>query len=285
MNRWTSGLRSLIVATLYASEIACAMVGSLIPERGDVAVNVQPARLLAQLDQVEPFAEQLEEPLPDPLRRRTLEQLPAAAGEGESDLRIAERHLGHEPGDLRGLGGVGLEELAARRQVVEKIADFDRSALGRADFLLGGNRPAVDADFRAGRAPPRARAQHEVRHRCNARQRLAPEPEGPDRVEIFGAGDLARRVPLERHPRIRRIHPLPVVLHAEQLLPAELDRHDKARCAGVQRVLDQLLDDGGRTLDDLAGGDLVGEMRGEEVDAGHDLLQHRDIEDNKEGSV
>ena len=37
--------------------------------------------------------------------------------------------------------------------------------------------------------------------------------------------------------------------------------------AGVDRVLDQLLDDRGRPLDDLAGGDLVGEVRGQPVDA------------------
>ena len=35
----------------------------LVAERGDVAVDLQARRLLAQLDQVEPFAEQLEEPL------------------------------------------------------------------------------------------------------------------------------------------------------------------------------------------------------------------------------
>ena len=39
------------------------------------------------------------------------------------------------------------------------------------------------------------------------------------------------------------------------------------RRARVEGVLDQLLDDRGGTLDDLAGGDLVREMRGQAVDA------------------
>ena len=45
---------------------------SLVAERRDVAVDLQPTRFLAQLDQIEPLAEQLEEPLAEPLRRRTL---------------------------------------------------------------------------------------------------------------------------------------------------------------------------------------------------------------------
>ena len=38
---------------------------------------------------------------------------------------------------------------------------------------------------------------------------------------------------------------------------------------GVDGVLDQLLDDGRRALDDLAGGDLVGEVGREPADAAH----------------
>ena len=72
--------------------------------------------------------------------RRTLEQPAAAARQREADLGIAERHLRHEPRDLRRLGGVGLQELAARRQVVEEVGDLDRRALGRADLALGRRR-------------------------------------------------------------------------------------------------------------------------------------------------
>ena len=107
----------------------------------------------------------------------------------------------------------------------------------------------------------RARAQREVRHRGDARQRLAAEAERRDALEVVGAADLARRVPLDRQPRVLRLHPLAVVLDANQLLAAELDGDRDAPRAGVDRVLDQLLDDRRRPLDDLAGGDLVGEVR------------------------
>ena len=67
---------------------------------------------------------------------------------------------------------------------------------------------------------------------------------------------------LDRQARILRVHALAVVLDANQLLAAELDGDGEAPRAGVDRVLDQLLDDRGRTLDDLAGGNLVGEVGG-----------------------
>ncbi len=121
-------------------------------------------------------------------------------------------------------------------------------------------------------ALPRARVRSdEVRHGRDAGQRLAAESERADRVEVLGAGDLARRVPFERQPGVLGIHAVAVVFDAQQLLAAELDRDGDARGAGVERVLDQLLDDGGRTLDDFPGGNLVREMKREAVNSGHRL--------------
>ena len=47
------------------------------------------------------------------------------------------------------------------------------------------------------------------------------------------------------------------------------------RRAGVERVLEQLLQRDGRTLDDLAGGDLVDEMVGQRADACHRVARGR----------
>ena len=52
-------------------------------------------------------------------------------------------------------------------------------------------------------------------------------------------------------------------------LAAELDRDGDASRAGVERVLDELLDDRRRALDDLAGRDLVGELGRQALDAVH----------------
>ena len=51
----------------------------LIAERRDVAVDLEASSVLAQLDQIEPFPEELKEALARPARRRTLDQLPPLA--------------------------------------------------------------------------------------------------------------------------------------------------------------------------------------------------------------
>ena len=88
-------------------------------------------------------------------------------------------------------------------------------------------------------------------------------------AEVVGAANLARRMPLDGQPRVLRLHPFAVVFDANQLLAAELDGDGDAPRAGIDGVLDQLLDDRGGPLDDLAGGDLVGKVEREAVDASH----------------
>jgi hypothetical protein len=76
-------------------------------------------------------------------------------------------------------------------------------------------------------------------------------------------------VALDGQPRVLRLHPLAIVFDPHQPLAAQLDADGDAPRARVNRVLDQLLDHGRRPLDDFAGGDLVGEIGRQSVDAGH----------------
>src|SRR5262245_54738993 len=112
-----------------------------------------------------------------------------------------------------------------------------------------------------------------MRHRRDAWQRLAAEAEGGDRAEIVRTADLARRVPFDREPRILRRHPFPIVLDANGLLASELDADVETARAGIDRVLDELLDDRGRPFHDLAGRDLVGKVGGQYLDASHAYSQ------------
>src|SRR5262245_32418517 len=108
-----------------------------------------------------------------------------------------------------------------------------------------------------------------MRNGCDARERLAAKPERPNRAQVLRAGNLAGRVTLDRQSSVVRLHSFPVVLDAEQLLSAQLDRDHDAGRMRIERVLDQFLDDGGWAFDHLAGGDLVGEMKWETMDARH----------------
>ena len=63
--------------------------------------------------------------------------------------------------------------------------------------------------------------------------------------------------------------PRAVVGHANQAASAGLDLDAEPRRLGIERVLDQFLDHAGRPLDHFAGGDLVGDLFGQETDAVH----------------
>ena len=67
-------------------------------------------------------------------------------------------------------------------------------------------------------------------------------------------------MPLDAEREIRLVHAASVVDDANEPLAAVLDRHLDLFRAGVERVLDQLLDRRRGTLDHLARGDAVDEQ-------------------------
>ena len=187
----------------------------------------------------------------------------------EADLRITQRELRHESRELRRFGGVRLQELPSRRQVVEHVGDLHHRALRTAGFDDRLDDPGIDAYLGAALGATRSRPQAEMRHRGDRRQRFTAKAERDDRAEIVGVANLARRMALEAEPRIVRIHPDAVVFDANQLLAAVLGGDGDARGLRIDGVFDQLLDDRGRPFDHFAGGDLVGEILRQPADASH----------------
>ena len=74
---------------------------------------------------------------------------------------------------------------------------------------------------------------------------------------------------LEGEVEILARHPHPVVGDPDELASRVLELHGDGARAGVDGVFHQLFDHGGRTLDDLARGDLVDEQLGQEPDRAH----------------
>ena len=76
---------------------------------------------------------------------------------------------------------------------------------------------------------------------------------------------------LESQHGIVAHHAAAVIGDLDQLLSACLDLNANARCARIQRVLQQLLHHRRRTLDHLAGSNLVGNSLGKNVNLAHGI--------------
>ena len=89
------------------------------------------------------------------------------------------------------------------------------------------------------------------------------------RFEVLLAGDLARGVAPEAERGVLRGHPQAVIPDLDELLPAVEEIDPDLRCFRVQGVLDELLDDGNRPFDDLAGRDFLGKLGRKNTDSLH----------------
>ena len=97
-------------------------------------------------------------------------------------------------------------------------------------------------------------------------QRLPPEPQRADGLQIADITQLARGVLLDGPPDLGLGHADAVVGDDDAVGAAGLDGDVDAGRVGVEGVFDQLLDDGGGPLDHLAGGDAVARLRVEFAD-------------------
>ena len=114
----------------------------------------------------------------------------------------------------------------------------------------------VHLDARALGAVQRPGDERDVRDRRDARERLAAEAEGRYRLQVRHVRELAGGEPLECQHRLVGSDPRPVVGDPYLVESPGGDADPDLGAARVERVLDELLDDRGRALNDLAGSDL-----------------------------
>ena len=139
-----------------------------------------------------------------------------------------------------------------------------QSGLFDRQHLAAGN-----LDDRSGRVFRGVRLQPQPAHRRDGRQRLAAKAQSRNVQQVVGVANLRGGVALEGQHGVVAHHAAAVVGHLDELLAAGLNVDADAARARIQRVLQQLLDHRRRTLHHLAGGDLVGYIFGENVDAAH----------------
>ena len=204
---------------------------------------------------------------------RPVEGRADVAGEGKARLRTGEREPAHDLGAGLRFASVGLEEFQPRRRRREEIARLDARSPGMRGRTRRAFDAVLDAHLEGLRRAARAGADFEPRNRGDRRQRLAAKPQRRDRREI-AVGNFRGGVTLDREREIVGVHAEAVVADPDQASPARLDRDVDARRAGVERVLDQLLDRRRRPLDHLARGDAVDQQRVEAAN-GHAPISAR----------
>ncbi len=163
--------------------------------------------------------------------------------------------------DVGELGARPAQEATARGHIEEQIIDLDRGAEGarrrpdRADeALLREDRVSVGL-------AARSRGDAHARDRRERREGLAAKAERPHPVEILGRSDLAGRMPSQRERQVLRRDAAAVIAHPDAPSPAGFELDLDTPRPRIQAVLDELLDRRGRTLDHLAGRDLIDQER------------------------
>ena len=152
---------------------------------------------------------------------------------------------------------------------MKKVGNFDTRAGGHAMLTLMNDPTTVDQQFGAGRCGSGTRLQGEARHAGDGRQGFTAKAKGRDAVEVGGESDLAGRMTLEAQECLFWRHPLAIIFDDREGFATAGEIHDHPRRPGIQRVLEELLNDRGGTLHHFAGGDLVGDRRVEYADYRH----------------
>ena len=208
----------------------------------------------------------------DALFRRLRRQPPvglAVVREPECDVGPGERDAQEPVLGMGVFGGGRAQELPAGGRVVVEIEDVDDGAAVALHRLGIGQRAAVRLDLPAVPRVGRATRERDVGDRRDAREGLPAEAQRADAFEVLEAGDLAGGVAGEREDELVAVDAAAVVLHADAPDATVVERDLDIGRAGVEAVLEEFLEGGGRALDDLAGGDLVDEQVGEDVDVWH----------------
>ena len=202
-------------------------------------------------------AEERQDAFPPAVHRRQIVDRTLVVLQREMDLRMHQGDADKRFRDVPHFGLGGAEELAPHGRVEKQLPDFDDRTHGTSARHDRAGLAAAHLQLGSGLLGPRAAADQELADFGNRRQRLAAKPERPNVEQVVGAGNLAGRMAGHGQQQLVGLDPAAVVGHPHQFRAAFFDRHVDPAGSGVDRVLHQLLDDTGRTFNDLAGGDLV----------------------------
>ena len=167
------------------------------------------------------------------------------------------------------LGGVLFHILEAGWSIVKEVPHHHGGALGTAGLLPARNRASLQREGDA-EIPLRRPGEHlHPGHGGDGGQSLSPESQGADGLQVVLRADLAGGVAEEGRLHVAGFHAAAVVGDTDIGHAAVLDLHREGGRSGVDGVFHQLLYHGGGTFHHLAGGNEVGNVGFQYLNAGH----------------
>ncbi len=119
----------------------------------------------------------------------------------------------------------------------------------------------------------------------NGGEGLTAKAESAALLEVVDGSELGGSVALEGEKCIVAHHAATVVGNADEAAAAGLDLDTNIGCAGVQRVLEKLFNDGGRTLDNFASRDLIGDGVRKNFDFAHSVRTNTTLGEERTGAA
>ena len=195
-----------------------------------------------------------------------VEQLLIVVVQGEGHVGIDEHDALEGCENVRKLGGIALEELAACRNVVEEVLDTEVAADRTGSGFLADDTGACYAKTGAQLVVGSAGEQLDLGNCGNTGQGLATESHRMEGEEVVGLADFGSGMTLEGQTGIGLRHAAAIVDDLNERATG-IDNNDLDRLGtGIDGILDQLLDDRSGTLNDFACCNLIGNGVGEELD-------------------
>ena len=194
-----------------------------------------------------------------------IEQFPAAGrlkdqppfvDKAQAALRVGQGIALDNAGDLSGFCGGAAQKFLARRHIKEQMFYRDSRSDRRAGASRRQQNTALDAQAGSKRLAARAAGQRDLAHRCNAVQGFPAKAKGGNLVEVVGRDQFARRVAFKGQRQLLDRNPRTVVGHTKQPAPPFAHFDPNFGRTRIDAVFQQLFGHIGRSLNDLACGDL-----------------------------
>ena len=154
-------------------------------------------------------------------------------------LRMGQRVMRDQRGNMRQFGRFGAQKFAPRRSVEEQIGDGDRCSARQGRVFDAQNFSAGDLNARARGLCAGRGVEGDSCDGRDRRQSLAAKSERGDRKQIVGSTQLRSGVAFKGQQSVVAVHALAVVGHANQLASAAFNLDANAHGSGVEGILQQ----------------------------------------------